>query len=93
MKALFDFIDAHASQYVSDLQHLLRQPSISAHNLGINETAAMVERFFTEAGCAAPGVSHPGANIHAPNENIFVDDYIRTIKGIGLLMAEYGRRV
>ena len=42
--------------------------------------------------CAAPGVSHPAANIHAPNENIFVDDYIRTIKGIGLLMAEYGRR-
>ena len=57
MKALFDCIDANASQYVSDLQHLLR-PS----------------------------------NIHAPNENIFVDDYIQTIKGIGLLMAEYGRR-
>jgi hypothetical protein len=73
MKALFDFIDAHASQYVSDLQHLLRQPGVSAHNLGIK-------------------VSHPAANIHAPNENIFVDDYIRTIKGIGLLMAEYGRR-
>jgi len=35
-----------------------------------------------------PGVSHPAANIHAPNESIFVDDYIRTIKGIGLLMAE-----
>jgi len=42
--------------------------------------------------CAAPGVSHPGANIHAPNENIFIDDYVQTIKGIGLLMAEYGRK-
>jgi acetylornithine deacetylase/succinyl-diaminopimelate desuccinylase-like protein len=61
MKALFDFIDAHASQYVSDLQHLLRQPSVSAQNLGIKETAAMVERSFTEAGGRARLVTMPGA--------------------------------
>lgn len=42
--------------------------------------------------CAAPGVSHPAANIHAPNENIFIEDYVETIKGIGLLMAEYAGR-
>ena len=61
MKALFDFIDAHASQYVSDLQHLLRQPSVSAHNLGVKETAAMVQRFFAEAGGRAHLVNMPGA--------------------------------
>lgn len=38
---------------------------------------------------AAPGVSHPDALIHAPNENIYVEDYIQAIKGIGRLISYY----
>ena len=35
---------------------------------------------------AGPGVGHPGMQIHGPNENIFVSDYIRAIKGVTALL-------
>jgi acetylornithine deacetylase/succinyl-diaminopimelate desuccinylase-like protein len=41
-----------------------------------------------------PSVSGPGggnadSRIHAPNENMFVEDYINGIKGIALLFQEF----
>ncbi|MEA3346010.1 MAG: M20/M25/M40 family metallo-hydrolase [Chloroflexota bacterium] len=36
------------------------------------------------------GVSYPGANIHAPNENIRLEDYWRGIRAIGELIRRFG---
>lgn len=62
MKSLFEYIDVHASEYVADLQHLLRQPSISAQNVGIAKTASMVLGFFEAAGGRARVVTMPSAH-------------------------------
>lgn len=35
------------------------------------------------------GSGHPSGNAHAPNENIFVDDYIRHIKHVALIMDRF----
>ena len=40
--------------------------------------------------CTA-GVGHPGSNAHAPDENIFVDDYIEGIKHIAMIMDRFAR--
>lgn len=32
---------------------------------------------------------NPDSRIHAPNENMFVEDYINGIKGIALLFQEF----
>src|SRR5262245_7988114 len=40
--AVYAYIDAHQPQHVAALQRWLRQPSISAQNVGIAEMAAMV---------------------------------------------------
>src|SRR3989304_1563779 len=37
MQAVYDFIDAHADEYVRDLQTLVRQPSVSAQNMRVRE--------------------------------------------------------
>ncbi len=50
MQDVFDYIDAHALDYVADLQRLVRQPSISAQGVGIAETAAMVEGLLADRG-------------------------------------------
>ncbi|MFQ6094839.1 MAG: M20/M25/M40 family metallo-hydrolase [Candidatus Bathyarchaeia archaeon] len=38
------------------------------------------------------GVGYPGSNIHAPNENIRMRDYIRSIKYVAALICSYGKR-
>jgi acetylornithine deacetylase/succinyl-diaminopimelate desuccinylase-like protein len=38
---------------------------------------------------ATAGVGHPRSNAHAPNENIYVDDYIQAIKHICLIMERF----
>jgi acetylornithine deacetylase/succinyl-diaminopimelate desuccinylase-like protein len=38
---------------------------------------------------AGPGGGNPEANIHAPNENIILDDYVNAIKGVALLIQEF----
>ncbi|MCR4402141.1 MAG: M20/M25/M40 family metallo-hydrolase [Firmicutes bacterium] len=50
MKDVFDYVDKHAPEFVRDLQTLLRQPSISAQNKGVEDTARMVERMFSSVG-------------------------------------------
>ena len=41
--------------------------------------------------CVLTGFANPGANLHAPNENIKIDDYIRGIKYAAAIMEEFGR--
>ena len=40
---------------------------------------------------SGPGGGNPDSRIHAPNENMFVADYIDAIKGVALLFEEFAR--
>lgn len=42
--------------------------------------------------CVLTGFANPGANLHAPNENIRVKDYIQGIKYAATIMEEFGTR-
>lgn len=48
MQDLFEYIDAHADEYVARLQALCRQPSIAAQDVGMAETAHMVGDLLAE---------------------------------------------
>lgn len=58
------YIDAHQPQHVAALQRWLRQPSISAQNVGIAEMAAMVRDDLKALGFQeteiVPTAGHPG---------------------------------
>jgi len=47
---VFDWIDRNKDEYVEKLRTLCRQPSVSAQNLGLAETADLVEKFLSETG-------------------------------------------
>ena len=36
------------------------------------------------------GIGYPGANVHAPNENIRLADYFEGVKYIGELIQRFG---
>ena len=42
--------------------------------------------------CVLTGFANPGANLHAPNENIRIDDYLRGIKYAAAIMHRFGDR-
>ena len=42
--------------------------------------------------CVLTGFANPGANLHAPNENIRVEDYLRGIKYAAAIMHAFGRQ-
>ena len=46
---------------------------------------------FGIPGIAGGGASNPNSNLHAPNENIYVEDYMRTIRYTGHLINALGR--
>ncbi len=50
MQDIYDYIDAHAGRAVADLQNLLRQPSVSAQNIGLDECAELLRRQIVEHG-------------------------------------------
>ncbi|NQV39677.1 MAG: M20/M25/M40 family metallo-hydrolase [Nitrosopumilus sp.] len=43
-------VDAHLDELVSDLQTLIRQPSVSAKNEGIEECATLVQKLLKQSG-------------------------------------------
>ena len=53
MQDIYDYIDAHADEYVRDLQTLVRQPSVSAQNIGLRECAGLVLKMMHEDGLDA----------------------------------------
>jgi len=57
---LYAWIDEHADESVAMLQALVRQPSVAAQNVGMTETAALVERLLTEAGVPARQIATGG---------------------------------
>ena len=40
--------------------------------------------------CVLTGFAQPDCNLHAPNENIHLDHYIRGIKYAAAIMARFG---
>lgn len=52
MQDIYDWIDAHADELVAELQDLLRQPSISAQQIGLDECAALLRRQMIADGLA-----------------------------------------
>ncbi|HPO59365.1 MAG TPA: hypothetical protein PLV53_11020, partial [Anaerolineaceae bacterium] len=53
LKEVFAFIDAHQDEFVRDLQTLLRQPSVSAQKLGLQECADLLVDLLKKDGLPA----------------------------------------
>ncbi len=69
MQDIYDWIEEHRDEEVAELQELLRQPSISAQNIGLDECAELLKRQMLDNGIdqcpphsgswrAGPGVRH-----------------------------------
>ena len=62
LAAVFNHIDSQRAIYVDRLLDYVRHPSISAHNVGIQEVADLLIRMLTELGLdarAVPTAGHP----------------------------------
>ena len=53
MKDIYNHIDNNVEEYVSDLQELIRIPSVSAQNIGLEECAAFVKNQMHKDGLPA----------------------------------------
>jgi acetylornithine deacetylase/succinyl-diaminopimelate desuccinylase-like protein len=60
MDDVFEYIDKHADRFIDELCALLRQPSISAQRVGVDECARLVSRFMSDAGAGARLMPTPG---------------------------------
>lgn len=58
----FHYIDEHRDDFVQDLIRLCRQPSISATQSGITESAGLVQNMMAEVGLETELLEKPGAN-------------------------------
>lgn len=50
MKKIFAWIDEHQDEFVKELQNFLRQPSISAQKIGLEDCAALTVSLMKKAG-------------------------------------------
>lgn len=53
MDDIYRYIEEHQDDYIERLRRLCQQPSISAQNIGMQETAEMVRDMLTEIGAEA----------------------------------------
>ena len=60
MKDVFQYVETHRDRFLKELLALLRQPSISAQDVGVTECAELVRRFMDEAGAEARLIPTPG---------------------------------
>jgi acetylornithine deacetylase/succinyl-diaminopimelate desuccinylase-like protein len=60
LKKVYDYIDQHINDHVSDFQKWIQQPSISNSGEGIPESAEMVKGFFDKLGCQTTRVYDVG---------------------------------
>src|ERR1051326_7447805 len=60
LQAAFDYVDAHADAFVERLQQLCRQPSVSAQNLGLEETFGQVEQMARAVGAETQRIDLEG---------------------------------
>jgi acetylornithine deacetylase/succinyl-diaminopimelate desuccinylase-like protein len=63
-QAVYDYIDANIDGHLATIQRWLRQPSISAQNVGVQEMAELVRQDLEDMGFAeaeiVPTDGHPG---------------------------------
>ena len=63
-QAVYDYIDANIDDHLAAIQRWVRQPSISAQNVGIAEMAELVRQDLEDLGFAeaeiVPTDGHPG---------------------------------
>ena len=50
LKKIFKFVDNNLNELISQLQTLIRQPSVSAKNEGIEECAKLVSKILKKSG-------------------------------------------
>ncbi len=62
MQDVYQYIDDHQDEYLKAVQDLCRQPSISAQNIGIQETAEYVKRMLEAIGAKVEIVPIEGGN-------------------------------
>ncbi|WP_430448667.1 M20/M25/M40 family metallo-hydrolase [Rhodophyticola sp.] len=53
MKDIYAYIDAHADEFVEDLQTFVRQPSVSAQDIGLRDCAALIRDMMHRDGLPA----------------------------------------
>ncbi|MFZ8940430.1 MAG: M20/M25/M40 family metallo-hydrolase [Gemmobacter sp.] len=53
MQAIYDWIDAHAEECIADLQAFVRQPSVSAQDIGLRECATLLREMMHRDGLPA----------------------------------------
>lgn len=53
MKDIYAYIDAHADEFVADLQAFVQQPSVSAQDIGLRECAALIRDMMHRDGLPA----------------------------------------
>lgn len=51
LQKIFRYIVEHKEEHLERLQQFLQQPSVSPQNIGIQECAKLVARYFKELGC------------------------------------------
>jgi len=49
--AIHRYIEEHEEEHIAKIQEFLRQPSISADNIGITECAELLRQYFSNMGC------------------------------------------
>ena len=62
MKDIYNHIDNNVEEYVSDLQELIRIPSVSAQNIGLEECAEFVKKQMHKDGLPAEFMKFLGAH-------------------------------
>jgi acetylornithine deacetylase/succinyl-diaminopimelate desuccinylase-like protein len=53
MTAIYAYIDAHADEFVADLQCFVQQPSVSAQDIGLRDCAALIRDMMHRDGLPA----------------------------------------
>ena len=56
---------------------------------GVSAEGAILKHVWIP--CVLTGFANPGCNLHAPDENIHIDKYIKGIKYAAAIMAPFGR--
>jgi acetylornithine deacetylase/succinyl-diaminopimelate desuccinylase-like protein len=53
MQEIYDYIDAHADEFVRDLQTFVQQPSVSAQDIGLRDCAVLIRDMMHRDGLPA----------------------------------------
>ncbi len=61
MREVFEYVDRNVQQFVEELARLVRQPSIAAQGVGLEECAQLVAQMLEEAGAQVRLLRLPGA--------------------------------